>query len=74
MKKVFLFTDKSGQTTVFGIALSDPADYKKITLRYYDVTDDFKPTELTTYCNETHKIENDCRRWCNLNDLILWSY
>lgn len=73
MKKVFLFTNKAGQTTALGIALSDPTDYKKIILRYYNVTDDFCLTEITNHCKETRKIESLCRKWCDQNKIVLWS-
>lgn len=73
MKKVFTYNNNAGQSTVIGIALSDEKEYKKIILRYYSITDDFNIKEIEFCCKETLKIEKDCRKWCEKENLILWS-
>ena len=48
-------------------------DATKIELRYFEVTENFNIIEIDICCAETIKIEKMCRKWCNENDLILWS-
>ncbi len=70
MKKTFEL--KQGNNYCFlGIAV---VEGKKVYLKYFEVNDNFTLSELTTFCNETDKIEKMCRKWADKNNYIMWSY
>ena len=73
MKQVFAL-NKSTNYNYIAIANSLPDDFKKICVRYYEVTENFGLSEITTFCEEVRKLGNMARKWAEKENVILWSY
>ena len=74
MKKVFSINDGSYSYIAIAQSISADENWQKIELRYYSVTDDFQLSEIKWKCKETIKFEKMARKWCDDNNLTLWSY
>lgn len=74
MKKVFPLT--VGGYEYMGVAnsITNDSEWRKIELRYYEILDGGVIREITSGTIETYKIEKLCRKWCNKNELCLWTY